>query len=77
MKFRSYGTILGIGDPKVAIGPVTVGLAEGLTFERCGKREEKSLKNNVVDFGDYTFAHCMHCILCKFCISPSVSSLSL
>lgn len=66
MKFRSYGTILGTGDPKVTIGPVTVGLAEGLTFERCGKREEKSLKNNVIDYVDYTFAHCMHCIFANY-----------
>lgn len=76
MKFRSYGTILGTGDPKVTIGPVTVGLAESLTFERCGKRQEKPLKNNVVDCRLY-FCSLHALYFCKLLISSSVSSLSL
>lgn len=31
-------------------------MSEDLTSERCGKREGKSLKCNVVDYVDYTFA---------------------
>lgn len=73
---ETYDTILGTGDPKVTIGPVTVGLTEGLTFERWGKR----YKNNVVAYVDYTFAlactvlFANHLFLFSLLIEP-VSSL--